>query len=257
MLSLTRIASFALLVFSLLAVAQASPASRREATNAERFARGLTPARPRRLYSGSRTNVARSAPSNVPGSVYAGKVGVYPASTAPLLRKRTDALGYLGAYGIETGVAQAWTYQYTQPTSGSVPVELNHPGSPYRLSGVAIRSGPDVTLGLGNSYYLQLQNSRAHTAAGSPTATYVYDTYAIGYAQTTIFHVDSTGKVLYSWVNPDGSIAPQYLYASGNALYITGDPTALQQQLGASSIAPVVSSPSFRPWRSCQVSQEC
>ncbi|KAH9848138.1 hypothetical protein C2E23DRAFT_889381 [Lenzites betulinus] len=238
MLSLIRIASFALLVLSIFTVAHASPASRREATNAERLARGLTPARPRRLYNGSRTNVARSAPSNLPGVVYTGKVGVVPSGTSPL-RKRIDTLGYLGAYGVVATTAQAWSYQYTQPVSGSAPLELNSPSTPYRLSGVAIRSGPQVTLGPGNTVYLELQNTRAHTAAGSATSVYVYDTYAIGYAQTSIFRIDLTGKVTYSWVNPDGSVPTQYLFYYNGALYITGDPAALQQQLGTTALTPV------------------
>ncbi|KAI0634598.1 hypothetical protein C8Q77DRAFT_768669 [Trametes polyzona] len=244
MLTVARIVSFALLALALFSVdvAHASPASRREATNAERLARGLTPARPRRLYNGSRTNVARAAPSGVPGTVFTGSLGIFPAGTSTTtVRKREDAIGFLGAYGVVAPGGASWQYQYTRPDSDDTLLELNHPGTPYRLSGVAIRTGPQVTLGPGNTYYLQLQNSRAHTAAGSSTSTYVYDTYAIGYAQTTIFTVDSaTGKLTVHWVNPDGSVPTVYTVLSGTALYVTGDLTALQQQLGSSApLTPV------------------
>ncbi|KAI0357720.1 hypothetical protein OH77DRAFT_1291231 [Trametes cingulata] len=235
MLTLARIASFALLALSLFTVTHASPAARRAATNAERLARGLGPARPRRLYSASRTNVARSAPSGVPGTVQTGKIGIYAAGGSAV-GKRDDAIGYIGAYGITpgdaTGAAAPWQYQYTEPASTSSVVELNHPGTPYRLSGVAIRSGPQVTLGPGNTVYLELQNTRAHTTAGSASSTYVYDTYAIGYAQTTIFRIDDSGKLFVDWVNPDGSVPQTYIFVSGNNLYVTGDPAALASQLG-------------------------
>ncbi|KAI0761348.1 hypothetical protein BD413DRAFT_647321 [Trametes elegans] len=243
MLTLARIASFALLALSLFTLAHASPAGRRAATNAERLARGLAPARPRRLYSGTRTNIARAAPSNVPGSVQTGNLGVY-ASGSGALRRRDGPLGYLGAYGVveptASGAGGAWAYSFTAPASADTVVELDHPGTPYRLSGVAIRSGPQVSLGPGNSYYLELQNTRAHTAAGSASSTYVYDTYAIGYAQTSIFKVAADGKLSVNWVNPDGSIAPQYIAKSGTNLYVTGDLSALQAQLGASASITLV-----------------
>ncbi|KAI0672156.1 hypothetical protein C8Q78DRAFT_1077718 [Trametes maxima] len=234
MLTLARVVSFALLALSLFTFAHANPAARRIATNAERLARGLAPARPRKLYSGTRTNVARAAPSGVAGTVQAGNIGIYPAGTSAL-RKRDEPLGWLGAYGVVTTTGSSWQYQYSIPASTDTAVELDHPGTPYRLSGVAIRSGPQVTLGHGNTIYLELQNSRAHTPAGSAASTYVYDTYAIGYAQTTIFRVASNGKVTVNWVNPDGVIPTQYIVKSGSNLYVTGDVAALQTQLGASA----------------------
>ncbi|CDO70060.1 hypothetical protein BN946_scf184601.g13 [Trametes cinnabarina] len=233
MLTLARVACFALLALSFITLAHASPASRRSATNAERLARGLTPARPKRLYNPSRTNVARSAPSGTPGSVQTGNIGVYAASTGTTpVRKRDEALGWLGAYGLSTDISTSWQYQYTEPASPDDVVEVNHPSTPYRLSGVAIRSGPQVTLGPGNAYYLELQNVRAHTPAGSATSTYVYDTYAIGYAQTTIFAIGSDGKLTVHWVNPDGSTPQLYTAVSGNNVYVTGDLNALASQLG-------------------------
>ncbi|KAH9903245.1 hypothetical protein C8Q73DRAFT_44856 [Cubamyces lactineus] len=238
MLALARLASLALFALSLFTLTHAaSPAARRAATNAERLARGLAPARPRRLYNPSRANVARSAPSGLPGSTQTGKLGIYPAGTSPTLRKRDGSLGFMGAYGlVAPDSTLAWAYSFTEPTSSSTVLELNHAGTPYRLAGVAIRSGPQVTLGPGNSVYLELQNVRSHTDAGSATSVYVYDTYAIGYAQTTIFAIDqTTGKLSVHWVNPDGSIAPQYIILSGTNIYVTGDVSALQTQLGSSA----------------------
>ncbi len=56
MLPVIRIAAFAVLILSLLsAVIDVSARAVRE-TNGERLARGLGPARPRRLYAGTRTS---------------------------------------------------------------------------------------------------------------------------------------------------------------------------------------------------------
>ena len=86
MFTVARAVSFALLALSLFTLAEASAAGRRAATNAERLARGLAPARPRKLYMGSRTSrcplcraflalthflstdAPRAAPSGAPGS---------------------------------------------------------------------------------------------------------------------------------------------------------------------------------------------
>lgn len=169
-----------------------------------------------------------------------GFVGIYPAGTTTTPAKRdAQPLGYIGAYGVTSqlgdgsSAADAWRYSFTEPNPLTAVVELNHPSTPYRLSGVAIRSGAQATLGPGNAYYLELQNTRAHTPAGSASSTYVYDTYAIGYAQTTIFSVDPyTGKLTVKWVNPDGSTPKTYIAMSGNNIYVTGDMVALASQLG-------------------------
>ncbi|KAI0329801.1 hypothetical protein GY45DRAFT_840116 [Cubamyces sp. BRFM 1775] len=242
MLALARLASLALFALSLFTfVHAASPAARRAATNAERLARGLAPARPKRLYNPSRANVARSAPSGLPGSTQTGRLGIYPAGTSPSLRKRDGTLGFMGPYGlVPPGSSEVWTYTFSEPASSDTLLELNHAGTPYRLAGVAIRTGPQVTLGPGNTVYLELQNVRSHTDAGTVTPVYVYDTYAIGYAQTTIFSIDqSTGKLTVHWVNPDGTVAQQYIILAGTNIYVTGDVSALQAQLGAAQLNPI------------------
>ncbi len=55
-LSKMRTTFFALLFLSLLALVSATSPSRRRESNAQRLARGLAPARPRRLYDASRTS---------------------------------------------------------------------------------------------------------------------------------------------------------------------------------------------------------
>ncbi|KAI0790181.1 hypothetical protein BC629DRAFT_1288020 [Irpex lacteus] len=170
-----------------------------------------------------------------------GRVGIYTTNTGtstPVKRDDATFVGYLGAYGVTTEsdsslASGPWVYTYTVPASSSQPVNLDHSGTPYRLSAVAIRSGPQVTLGPGNSVYLEAENTRANTPAGSATSTYVYDTYAIGYAQTAVWILDSaTGLVTCQWVNPDGSRPRVYSVKSGSGLYLTGDIAALRSQLG-------------------------
>ena len=57
MLTLPRIIAFALFALELLAVAHATPTrAERAVSNAARFAQGLGPARPKRLYTGTRTS---------------------------------------------------------------------------------------------------------------------------------------------------------------------------------------------------------
>ncbi|KIP06564.1 hypothetical protein PHLGIDRAFT_35888 [Phlebiopsis gigantea 11061_1 CR5-6] len=301
MLALHRALSFTLVALSLLQFAHAHAI----ASNAQRLARGLAPAPPKRLfdphYRAARDDVPSSLPTSAsasdpasatpppsssassassssdpssassassssassasstpilptPGTVQTGAIGVYATSTAPT-KKRDTFLGYMGAYGLSstfgTGAASdGWTYSFTEPDPLSAVVQLNHPSTPYRLTGVAIRSGPQVTLGPGNAYYLELQNSRASTPAGSAASTYVYDTYAIGYAQTTIFRVDpASGRVSVQWVNPDGSLPQTYVAAHGSSLYVTGDPAALATQLGATPtpVAIFLERPSAAP----------
>ena len=57
MLTLPRIIAFTLFALELLAVAHATPTrAERAVSNAARFAQGLGPARPKRLYTGTRTS---------------------------------------------------------------------------------------------------------------------------------------------------------------------------------------------------------
>ena len=96
----------------------------------------------------------------------------------------------MGAYGLTTTIntgssADAWAYSFTEPDPLTAVVQLDHPSTvrapsapahtrtdvasqPFRLAGVAIRSGPQVTLGPGNAYYLELQNVRASSASRPP-----------------------------------------------------------------------------------------
>ncbi|EIN06211.1 hypothetical protein PUNSTDRAFT_136999 [Punctularia strigosozonata HHB-11173 SS5] len=227
-----------ILAFGLVAV-QASP-SGTFSSNADRLKRGLPPAKPARLFGSRTDSERRSIPSTTPGYTYTSPIAIWPSGSLPSRKRDGVPLGYLGAYGV-TNLASAWTFTYTEPEIATNVVQLPHPGTPYRLSGVAIRSGSQVTLGPGNTIYLELQNTRASTPAGSTTPTYVYDTYAIGYAQTTIFSVDpATGKVTVKWVNPDGSTPTTYLAVSGTGIYVTGDVSALQSQLGSSATLTLV-----------------
>lgn len=56
-----------------------------------------------------------------------GTIGIFPADTQTAVRKRSDAIGWLGAYGVSSTLAQAWTYQYTSTSSTSSLLELAHP----------------------------------------------------------------------------------------------------------------------------------
>ncbi|KAI8975873.1 hypothetical protein BD414DRAFT_539465 [Trametes punicea] len=202
MLTVARIVSFALLALSIVGVVQASFAARRAATNGERMARGLGPARPRRLFKASRTNAPRAAPSGVPGSTHTG-------------------------YQPVTSSNAAWQFTYTQPTPSDAVVELNWASDPEnRLAGMPNGPTDEAQLGPGNDNYVQFVD-----ATVSCEGTFNSD----GFVETTIFSVDeSTGKITVKWVNPDGTIpSPLYQLIYANGLYLTGDISMFLQQTGA------------------------
>lgn len=63
-----------------------------------------------------------------------GYFGVYPASSGTAPTTRSDAIGYMGAYGITTSIgtgsaSDGWQYTYTVPDPRSAVVELNHQGT--------------------------------------------------------------------------------------------------------------------------------
>ncbi|KAH9848137.1 hypothetical protein C2E23DRAFT_889380 [Lenzites betulinus] len=238
MLTIARVVSFALLVLSLVCIAQASAASRREATNAERLKRGLGPARPRRLYSSSRTNVARSTPSGVPtGSAPTGVVALFTPGTSPA--SGASPIAWLGASTVVTSPSQAFGYQYTRSTTAPLaPVEINvlvTSDFGYRLGGVIPGLQGSTTLAPGNGAYVRIGNVNVHTVSGAHTGTYQAGGYVTaGFTETTIFQVDySTGQITVLWVNADSSIKTYYAVLYSNALYLTGDVQAFYAKVGA------------------------
>ncbi|KAI8972895.1 hypothetical protein BD414DRAFT_540149 [Trametes punicea] len=120
-------------------------------------------------------------------------------------------------------------YQFTEPSSDSSLVEL-FSGSTYRLSGFA--STPETTLALGSSDYIILAAGIVHTDVGSATSVQDSEAWVSGYVQSTIWTVDDSGKLSVHWVNPDGSVHPQYVYLSNRYLYVTGDPVLLEEEIG-------------------------
>ncbi|KAI8972896.1 hypothetical protein BD414DRAFT_214260 [Trametes punicea] len=233
MLTIARIASLALLAFSFLTVVQASAGARRAATNAERLARGLGPARPKRLYNASRTKVARSAPSGAPGTLQTGVVAMYPAGTSPTDTPAPQPLGYMTQDEMTTNPAFAMQYQFTEPSSSSALLEITSTTIIYHLDGVA--TGSSTTLAPGSAAYVRLFASKVHTAPGAAVPVHAAEPWIIGYAQSTIWTVDDSGKLSVHWVNPDGSVYPQYFFVSSSFVYVTGDPELLQQEMGQSN----------------------
>ncbi|KAI0634597.1 hypothetical protein C8Q77DRAFT_768530 [Trametes polyzona] len=239
MLSTARVVSFALLVLALFGFAEASVASRREATNAERLARGLGPARPRRLYSGSRTNAARSAPSGTANNIRIGTIAIFASGGSPA--NGAAPIGWLGQYSVVEGANDAFVYQWTDAFNNA-PVQLectNDPG--FRLGAYVHDS--NTILGGGLTNYAKLANTDVHTNVGSPGAAYSSNKYATGSAVTTIYHVDkTTGRLAIYWINPDGRAKndlPILLFE--NAVYITGDVNTFHTVTGstASTARPV------------------
>ncbi|KAI0357721.1 hypothetical protein OH77DRAFT_1421818 [Trametes cingulata] len=234
MLAIARVVSFALLALSFFGIAQASLASRQAATNAERMARGLGPARPRRLYAGSRTNAARAAPSGVPSTTHTGIIALYLTGTSP--SGGVPPLAWSGRFQIARSAGAAFSYTYTEPTPATAVLELECTDDPgYRLGGLPFRMYSSAMLRPGSPYYVQLNHVAAETPAGATEGAFQRGAYQIGYAFTTIFSVDpDTGKITVNWVNADGAVAsPVYVLVYANGMYVTGDVPMFYSQTGA------------------------
>ncbi|KAI0696861.1 hypothetical protein C8T65DRAFT_29763 [Cerioporus squamosus] len=232
MLPIMRLAAFAVFVLSIFsAVVDVSA----RATNAERLARGLGPARPRRLYSGTRTNAARAVPSGSPGSTQRGVIKIVTAGSGG------DVWAYMTAGGAtgSTSVTTADTFSYNMPSPADALVGFTDVTNPsYRLSAYASSA---VHLGSGYATSARLLGVLTPaTAAGSPPVGAESYGYQGGYAETTIFSVDpSTGKITVQWVNADGSVVYPSVYLYQTNVYLTGDFLALSGTVATSGWTPV------------------
>ncbi|KAH9903244.1 hypothetical protein C8Q73DRAFT_832068 [Cubamyces lactineus] len=233
MFPIARAVAFALLALSLFGVAQASVAGRRAATNAERLARGLTPARPRRLYMGSRTNAPRAAPSGAPGSLQVGVLALYTAGTSPA--SGAQPIEWMGYGGPMVNIALAGTFQYAQPNPLGSAVELQCTTQPtLNLGGTMPAAHATVQLASNSGNSVKLAAVNTHTDAGATTGGFNTGPYQQGYAETTIFSIDETGRVTIVWGNADHTITTQtylVLYAAG--LYATGNVALFATAMGA------------------------
>ncbi|RPD69349.1 hypothetical protein L226DRAFT_575664 [Lentinus tigrinus ALCF2SS1-7] len=228
-----RTFSFAFLFLSLLALVSAASPTRRRETNAQRLARGLTPSRPKRLYDVSRTNVARAAPSSVPGTVDTGVIKIYSAGTSILL-------GYVGKFGFASARGDAWHYVYTVPDSPDDLVNIPDTTGYYWVGPVSyggntiLTQGPSVTLSAGHATAVVIANNQGGaTAIGATEGAYTA-AYSVGscYAQNTVWRVDeSTLQMFPNWVNTDGIVSTQYILttpSNDEMIYLTGDAAAFQ-----------------------------
>ncbi|TFK87747.1 hypothetical protein K466DRAFT_565179 [Polyporus arcularius HHB13444] len=228
-----RTTFFAVLFLSLLALVSATSPSRRRESNAQRLARGLAPARPRRLYDASRTNVARAAPSSVPGTVDTGVIKIYTAGTDVLL-------GYVGRFGFTSTLANAWHYVYTVPESPGDLVSIRDTTGYFWIGPVSyggttsLYQGPSVTLGPADATAVVITNNQG----GATTVGATHGTYTSGngvgscYAQNTVWRVDETTLQMFpNWVNTDGTVSPQYILttpSNDELIYLTGSVPAFE-----------------------------
>ncbi|KAI0329802.1 hypothetical protein GY45DRAFT_840146 [Cubamyces sp. BRFM 1775] len=233
MLTVARAVAFALLALSLFSLAEASVAGRRAATNAERLARGLAPARPRRLYMGSRTNAPRAAPSGAPGSTQVGILALYSTGSSPT--SGATPVEWMG-YGSPTVFIQvAGTFQYTQPNPVGSVVELECTTQPgFRLGGLMPAAHENIQLAAGSGNSVKLSSVSVHTDAGASNGVLNSGQYQVGFAETTIFSIDDTGRVTVAWVNPDGTTSQTYLILYAASLYATGDVARFVTAMGTS-----------------------
>ncbi|KAG8931399.1 hypothetical protein FRC02_002786 [Tulasnella sp. 418] len=221
MLTFLRTLSFTALVALFLASSvQAAPHNNDVAglTNAQRFARGLGPAPPKRRFNPSRVGVPRSAPSNIPNPE--GVIEIHTGSiNGPLVGWVGDSDNIVGTH------SNAPRFRYTQPGVAGSLVEIIRTSNNRRLCATADTSA-DRVIGPGSFRHLESDvcNNGFTTAANSqPVAT------GSDFGETTIFSIDSsTGAITVQWVN-QGSTKPNTIPVRINGrLHYTGDPTAYQ-----------------------------
>jgi len=199
-------------------------------TNGERFARGLPPSKPKRLYTPTRR---QSVPSVSPSGV--GIIQVTDANSGDLVGYVADAANSgSGEYGITQDTTLALQVQttYQDSPTGNI-ITLNGFSQPYFGAEQGYYSGSDI--GVGSANYAYLCGIETATAPNSgPQAgddNSFSDAYEIsaGTAETAIWAVDPTSLIITAqYVNSDVS-KPATLIVFGNVdgnFVLTGDFTA-------------------------------
>jgi len=183
------------------------PSNNKRVTNAERFARGLPPSKPNRLFDPTRRQSGGASPS--------------PTSTGVIeIFGSGGLLGYVdenreSVYGYTTSEAQALQVAVVldSPASNIVTLNGNFPHNSY-LSLVTYAGSPTDLSSDSGSAYASLDGSTIALPAGSN-----------GDDETAVWDVDSTNgnAITAEWSNSDGTQIPcQFVYGQ-SAISCTGN----------------------------------
>jgi hypothetical protein len=201
-------------------------------TNAERFARGLPPKKPK-LVAGS--PVRRTQPSSVPPVSYRGYIQIKD--------KNSNVLGYisknLGNSGAQfvsdPSIANALIVDFQLPagaTSGSTldfTIENSNPSWPL-LGMVQGRDDTDSNISTGSYQYLYVGGISTPGTDPNATPQSISNSYFIGAprtAESAVWSIDLTsGAITAQWVNTDGSKPPIQTWTQSTGLYFGGNSNA-------------------------------
>ncbi|KAJ7462121.1 hypothetical protein FB451DRAFT_1496620 [Mycena latifolia] len=231
--------SFTTLVVALsLVAAHAAVLNPTPRTNAERFASGMGPLKPRKMYS-SRTLSARAGtPSNTPaGTLIQGTGNAYSPGTSvdtPAERRNAkragDFLGYIdNVLGLSS--TSGWRNQltYNVPSDPTTPVAVKGPqyygttaGEDFTIAAGVMGGWLDGTnadgthiyhkydIVVGSTNYLRFGSLMGTLTAlpdgGPANSPAVYDTMLSQWEEYAVFQIaPETGIVTIKWQNLDGS----------------------------------------------------
>ncbi|KZT53940.1 hypothetical protein CALCODRAFT_485948 [Calocera cornea HHB12733] len=219
LLSLVTFLTFALLAYGL--------------TNGERISRGMTPAKPRRLFEPTRVHVARQ--SDTPPSIGA-KIAVVAAGSAPLPE---NVLAYVGPADDEIAEQFPTADTPTDPTQAALlSYSVNQPvtnifttdtDQTYYLSAMSMNS--NLILSASNRNFAIIGFSDLASAVGAPPSTVlVGQFFSVESAIWTV--LVASGQILPTWVNTDGSRPTISTLLADDSLYITANPSGARLTLG-------------------------
>ncbi|QRV93369.1 hypothetical protein RhiJN_21387 [Ceratobasidium sp. AG-Ba] len=243
-----------------------TPAKRAPATNAERFALGLTPLKPKsRRHRGGPHSGYLSGGTRVRSAPRAETSPLPPVSvTCNLVVKDTDglSLGYVsptwndyGEYGAtqqspEGALSMTFSYPADSPSQLNM-VAINSPDSKYPNVGAVVGFSSDSSdLKPGEFSYVYLTGTETIPSGPPQSANSAYR-HASGFddgAESAIWNYDpSSQSITPQWINTDGSTDTNYVALIDNVFIMTGD-TGVASALGDAkfvkfSCEPVVSQP--------------
>ncbi|KAG8942460.1 hypothetical protein FRC04_003628 [Tulasnella sp. 424] len=213
-------------------------------TNAQRFARGLPPKKPK-LIQGS--PVRRQQPSSTPSDSYRGYIQVNRADGSGTLGyiSQSSLSGAQTRYQSDTSTALIVDFKLPAgATSGSTldfTIESSDLSGNYQYLGlVQGRDDNDSDIAAGSYQYLYI----AATAQTAPNATprnagnsYSSATGRSRTSESAVWSFDgTTNAITVQWVNSDGSTPTTNTWTQSTALYAGGD----QGQFYARYPAPVI-----------------
>jgi len=218
---------------------------RAPSTNAERFARGLPPAPPRRRHNHHGPSRTRTcSPSPLPPVTYRGVIQVLAAADNSVLGFIADDPNYWTPL-LTPDQASALVVSFTLPngaTSGST-LDLTAMVKTFSLLGVTEgrdSTSPDFAAGSFNYGYIGGTTHTNPNATPQSVSSYFADTSGLAKpSESAIWSIDlTTGALTVQWVNSDGSKPTTILFVQSNHAYVGGDPDAFHSRFPA-PVVPV------------------